>query len=634
MPPSPLEPRKDPSAIAAEASAAAARVSRQISQMASPAEASAVAARAAHATSQTASPGPRKGGRKKARDSPSPKRRRKTDDYNGSKRQAANSREPDGKEVFALEDKQKAEEIGVALPPQAVSAWPRRDHRCYEVLGISRSASNEEVRRAYKRKALTAHPDKHVGGHSAFLSVAEAYETLSDRPTRHSYDNELVESGSTDGLSQEEAATLLTTGTKDDALRICRDLMAKPMAEWSMRIQNLPMAVLEQVRDQLDNPAVRPVLGCRGNGDVDSKLGSPPRGMHLFCMAGTFWCSQICIKGITIRSNWTKCFGTAADCHMALVTLKELLGQKLKSDSFKFDEALQRAVKQAGEQNMDVNGEDFSFFFHKSCRLGPGKTWTCRTPTVRDLETALKHRREVLALCEKGSAKKAIQNHITRLRGSEKQAQADWRDNRVKVEAKLSGYLMRAIEQRKERKSSTKPKRWRLHGKQSEACMSLRLPWFSKFAAETNISLPQLRLHLHALQGRLQPSLQLQGSVQNALAQLLEQSRMAEVSGSLAGPEASTGGALIGGDSAAEAGNQALALTDGTSLALTNQQREQDKERNQSAPFYSGQEVASSAHLAHGGLRHVDRAALHARLAAEAGGVEDAMGSVFEEANL
>merc|ERR1719195_2156837 len=130
MPPSPLEPRKDPSAIAAEASAAAARVSRQISQMASPAEASAVAARAAHATSQTASPGPRKGGRKKARDSPSPKRRKKTDDCNGSKGQAANSREPDEKpdekEVFTLEDERKAEEIGAALPPQAVSAWPRR----------------------------------------------------------------------------------------------------------------------------------------------------------------------------------------------------------------------------------------------------------------------------------------------------------------------------------------------------------------------------------------------------------------------------------------------------------------------------------------------------------------------------
>lgn len=166
--------------------------------------------------------------------------------------------------------------------------------------------------------------------------------------------------------------------------------------------------------------------------------------------------------------------------------------------------------------------------------------------------------------------------------------------------------------------------------------MSLRLPWFSKFAAETNISLPDLRLHLHALQGRLQPSLQLQGSVQNALAQLLEQSRMAEASGSLPAPEASSGGALVGGNGAAEAGNQnqALALTDGTNLALTDQQQEQDQERKQSPPFYSGQEVASPTHLAHGGLGHVDRAALHARLAAEAGGVEDAMGSVFEEANL
>ncbi|GBG27756.1 DnaJ family protein [Hondaea fermentalgiana] len=62
----------------------------------------------------------------------------------------------------------------------------------YEILQISRSASDAEVRKAYKRMAMRFHPDKNPGNREqaelAFKLVAEAYSVLSDKDKRKTYD--------------------------------------------------------------------------------------------------------------------------------------------------------------------------------------------------------------------------------------------------------------------------------------------------------------------------------------------------------------------------------------------------------------------------------------------------------------
>jgi len=58
----------------------------------------------------------------------------------------------------------------------------------YQTLGVSRSASPDEIKRAYRKLAHQYHPDKGAGNESKFKEVSEAYQVLSDSQKRQQYD--------------------------------------------------------------------------------------------------------------------------------------------------------------------------------------------------------------------------------------------------------------------------------------------------------------------------------------------------------------------------------------------------------------------------------------------------------------
>ena len=65
----------------------------------------------------------------------------------------------------------------------------KRDY--YEVLGVTKSATSDEIKKAYRKLALKYHPDRNPGDKEAeekFKEAAEAYDVLSDEKKKALYD--------------------------------------------------------------------------------------------------------------------------------------------------------------------------------------------------------------------------------------------------------------------------------------------------------------------------------------------------------------------------------------------------------------------------------------------------------------
>jgi len=61
----------------------------------------------------------------------------------------------------------------------------------YTILRVSESASQDEIKKQYKKLALQYHPDRPNGNETTFKEVLEAYGVLSDSTEKQNYDNAL-----------------------------------------------------------------------------------------------------------------------------------------------------------------------------------------------------------------------------------------------------------------------------------------------------------------------------------------------------------------------------------------------------------------------------------------------------------
>lgn len=207
----------------------------------------------------------------------------------------------------------------------------KRDY--YEVLGVERSATEQEIKRAYRRLALKYHPDKNPGNKDAeekFKEAAEAYSVLCDQKKRALYDRY-----GQSGLGPGDRFTGFDESIFADFSDILGDFFGlgdifgtrnrarrRPVAEPGADLRyNLEISFEEAtqgVETKIKIPRMDRCPHCRGTGDAS---GEGPTTCplcqgsgQLFYQQGFFrigrTCSQCKGSGQVIRNPCSHCRGT------------------------------------------------------------------------------------------------------------------------------------------------------------------------------------------------------------------------------------------------------------------------------------------------------------------------------------
>ncbi|KAJ5219779.1 hypothetical protein N7468_008983 [Penicillium chermesinum] len=169
----------------------------------------------------------------------------------------------------------QSQSTGSTGPEATPTSEQKTDY--YELLSVSRTATDEEIKKAYRKKALELHPDRNYGNVEEatrlFAEVQSAYEVLADPQERAWYDSHsdafLGTGGAGDG-AQHSYNIKLTTA--EDVLKVFSKF--NPRMEFS----DSPTGFYGGLRDQFSRLALEERLACQWEGQDEVEY--PSFGSH------------------------------------------------------------------------------------------------------------------------------------------------------------------------------------------------------------------------------------------------------------------------------------------------------------------------------------------------------------------
>jgi len=215
----------------------------------------------------------------------------------------------------------------------------RRDY--YEILGVDRSASDEEVKKSYRRLAMQYHPDRNPGDKKAeekFKEAAEAYEVLRDAEKRKIYDRYGHEGINGTGFRGFSGFDDIFTNFSD----IFEDVFGFPGARTRTRSAvrqgadlryDLRVSFMDAVKGTSTQIELEKLERCRECSGTGAAAGSHPEGCPRCAGRGTvtqssgfFTISTTCPQcrgaGRVIKTPCKSCYGTGKAKTRKTVSLK------------------------------------------------------------------------------------------------------------------------------------------------------------------------------------------------------------------------------------------------------------------------------------------------------------------------
>jgi len=311
---------------------------------------------------------------------------------------------------------------------------------------------------------MQAHPDK--GGDSTlFVSVAEAFETLSDSGSRIAYDIILDSFASSDGLGLKVNRTPVQ-GENHDLVTLVHVLCEMSPAEWPFLVVDLPSSTLSDIRRLMEHPDLLESKGLPKRKGIDRHEANPA-GCQLQSLywqkTNQLWFVRVRMGRLVIRSQGTGCINTASQWHVSVLMLKDLFqAHRDQHENTPVEESLTAAFSQAKAQKIFLPGTSFYFW----CELrwkDKGIEYNLETPHVPTFDIAMKDRKQLWAFRRKG--KQAMRELREKLTAASKATKSRWQAQTRRKQKLLRGCIFCELCNRSFSQTSVH-KRRRLTGKQ------------------------------------------------------------------------------------------------------------------------------------------------------------------------
>ncbi|KAJ5454256.1 uncharacterized protein N7458_005212 [Penicillium daleae] len=131
----------------------------------------------------------------------------------------------------------------------------------YELLGITRGATDDEIKKAYRRKALELHPDRNYGNVEEatrlFAEIQSAYEVLADPQERAWYDSHSDVFLGTNGASEDQHSYNIRVTAAEDVLKVFSKFSPR------MEFSDSPAGFFGGLQEQFAQLALEERLACQ-----------------------------------------------------------------------------------------------------------------------------------------------------------------------------------------------------------------------------------------------------------------------------------------------------------------------------------------------------------------------------------